>query len=74
MKMQIVLVCEYTDDNAKYLDDLFKKYSCGNISAEKINDLGLDYFPAKEFFKLVNMGEFDPTAYFCINCDCDLIN
>lgn len=72
--MQIVLICEYDDEKIEELTALFDKYSGNHISANKIKELSLDYFPATEFFMLVNTGQFDPTKYYCINCDSDLIN
>ncbi|WP_318521262.1 hypothetical protein [Photobacterium leiognathi] len=67
--MQIVLICEYDDENLAQLEALSERYAGNHITPESIQEQGLDYYSATDFFKLINTGQFDPTQFWCINCD-----
>ncbi|PSV00461.1 hypothetical protein [Photobacterium kishitanii] len=65
--MDIVLICDPENFTEDELLSLTEKYSGNHLHQEDIDKQGLSFFPANEFFKLLNNGEFDPTNYWCIN-------
>ncbi|HIF9337688.1 TPA: hypothetical protein ACX6RO_001776 [Photobacterium damselae] len=67
--MQIVLICEYDDENQAKLEALSERYAGNHITLESIKEQCLDYYSATDFFMLVNRGELDPKQFWCINCD-----